>query len=197
MAFSNSHLQRAREIEAIEREIEARSHIRYVPSETLITKDLLSPFQGQSRIACIEHDYFPQKQAFLQESNEQMRHTEPQSQESLSAFNMHPLLSQGLDHDIEFHAGPTLSERHRPLQSIIQHWPSKSNDSATKPKLLLELEGLLQTGLQLPQNINDNFNFNLLALYSDVFDRYIQHTGTYRGLLAGVKDMYDRAITFM
>jgi hypothetical protein len=194
---SNSYFQRAQEAKAIEREIEARSGIRYAPGETLVAKELLFPLQSPSRINCIEREYFPQKHAFLQERHEKMPQHRPQSRQSLSEFGPFQLPSEAWDRNIEFRTGPTTSMHQKSLHSVIQHWPSNSNDTATKPKLLLELEQSLQSGLQLPPSSSPELNLKMLALHSDVFDRYIQHTGTYRGLLAGVKDVYDRAISFM
>jgi hypothetical protein len=195
--YINPYNQRIQEAQALQLEIEARSGIRYAPAETLVIKDLLSNYHSPTRIASVEQEYFTQKQGFLHERHERVLQPRAQSRESLSEFNTCPLQSGGLDSDIQFHAGPNSSMHKKSLHSVIQHWPSRSNDVGTKPKLLLELEHSLQSGLQLPQNNNSYFNFNALALHSDVFDRYIQHTGTYRGLLAGVKHMYDLAISFM
>ena len=198
-AYSHStFILRNQEVNALEREIEARSGIRYVPGENLVAKELVFPLQSPSRIDCIEREYFPQKHAFLQERHDKVQQPRPQSRASFSEFNPFPLLSETLDDNhIEFHAKLTSSKEHKSLHSVIQHWPSNSNDLASKPKLLLELERSLQSGLQLPPNNSSELNLNLLALHSDILDRYIQHTGTYRGLLAGVKDVYDRAISFM
>jgi hypothetical protein len=196
-AYTNAYSQRMLQAEALEREIEARSGIRYVPAETLVAKELLTQSQFPTRVSRVEREYFIQKQDFLQGSRDTVQHSRSQSRESLSEFNACRLPSGGLDSDHQFHEVPASSVHQKSLHSIIQHWPSRSNDPTSRPKLLLELEQSLQSGLQLPQNISSDFNFNALALHSDVFDRYIQHTGTYRGLLAGVKDMYDRAISFM
>jgi hypothetical protein len=197
---SCSYFQRTQEGYSLEREIEARNGIRYVPGDTLVAKELLFPLQSPSRIDCIEREYFPQKHAFLQERERLGNAPQPrlQTRQPNSEFNSFALPSDASDSNIEFHAGPNSSVYHKSLHSVIQHWPSNSNDLATKPKLLLELEQLLQSGLQLPpSDRSPEWNLNLLALHSDVFDRYIQHTGTYRGLLARVKDVYDRAISFM
>ena len=196
--YTNAYAKRLQEAEALEREIEARRGVHYVPSGNLVAKELMSPFLSHSRIASIEHEYFPQKHAFLQELHDSSQKSRPKSRDSLSEFNPCPLPSVGLDSNVEFYAGPDFSSSQRPsLHSIIQHWPSSSKDLAAKPKLLSELERSIQSGVQSPQNTSGDFNFDLLALHSDVFDRYIQHTGTYRELLAGVKGMYDRAISFM
>jgi hypothetical protein len=196
--YNNAYAKRLQEAEALEREIEARRGIHYVPSGNLVAQQLMSPFLSHSRIASIEHEYFPQKHAFLQELHDSSQKSRPKSRDSLSEFNPCPLRSVGLDSNVEFYAGPDFSSSQRPsLHSIIQHWPSSSKDLAAKPKLLSELERSIQSGLQSPQNTSGDFNFDLLALHSDVFDRYIQHTGTYRELLAGIKGMYDRAISFM
>jgi hypothetical protein len=194
---SQSYFQRSQEAKLIEREIEARSGIRYVPGETLVAKELLIPLQSPSRIDCIEREYFPQKHTFLQERHDKVQQPRPESRQSLSEFNPFPLPIDTSESNIELHTGPASSFHQKCLHSVIQHWPSNANDSAAKPKLLLELEKSLQSGLQLPPTIGPEMNLNLLALHSEVLDRYIQHTGTYRGLLAGVKDVYDRAISFM
>jgi hypothetical protein len=195
--FTSPYQQRALQAEALAREIEAGHRIRYTPGETLVTENLLSSSQTQARIADIEREYFPEKQAFLEERVKKVEHTRPHSRGSLSEFNAFHLPSEGFENASEFLAAPSSSTHHKSLHSSIQHWPSKSNDSGTKPKLLLELERSLQSGLQLPQVGSAGFNMHALALHSDVFDRYIQHTGTYRGLLASIKDMYDQAVTFM
>jgi hypothetical protein len=197
VAFTSPYHQRALQAEVLAREIEAGHRIRYTPGETLVTRNLLSPLEIQARIADIELEYFPQKQAFLEERHKKVERPRPHSRGSLSEFNAYQLPSEGLASDSEFLAGPTSSGHQKSLHHSIQHWPSQSNDQGTKPKLLLELERLLQSGLQLPQGDSGDFNMNALALHSDAFDRYILHTGTYKGLLAGIKDMYDQALTFM
>ena len=196
-SYINLYSQRIQEAETLEREIQARSGIHYTPAETLVAKELLSRFQSPTRIACVERDYFIQKQEYLQERHDKVQHPRPQYRESDSEFNPCPLPSAGLDSDIRFHPGSTSSMHKRSLHSVIQHWPSRSNDVTSRPKLLLELEQSLQSGLRLPENSKADFNFVALASHSDIFDRYIQHTGTYRELLASVKNMYDRAISFM
>ncbi len=196
---TNIYAKRLPEAEALEREIEARRGIHYVPAGNLVAKELMSPFLSYSKIASIEHEYFPQKHAFLQELHADPQNFKPKYQDSASEFNSYPLPSEGFDRNVELNAGPDFSslQQSPSLHSVIQHFPSTFRDLAAKPKLLSELERSIQSGVQLPQNTSGDFNFNLLALHSDVFDRYIQHTGTYRELLAGVKCIYDRAISFM
>jgi len=198
VAFSSPYHQRAMQAEALAREIEAGHRIRYTPGETLVARNLLSPLQTQLRIAEIERDYFPDKRAFLEASHKKVERARPISRGSISEFNAYHLPSEGFESDSEFLAGPSNSNQYKTLHSSIQHWPSACNASATKPKLLQELEKSLQTGLQVHQESSSaEFNLNTLALYNDVFDRYIQHTGIYKGLLSSIKDIYDQALSFM
>lgn len=111
--YINPYTQRIQEAEALQREIEATSGIRYAPAETLVEKDLLSNFQSPTRIASVEREYFIQKQGFLQERHERVLQPRAQSRESLSEFNTCPLPSGGLDSDIQFHA---VSPASRPPQ---------------------------------------------------------------------------------
>ena len=77
-AYSHStFILRNQEVNALEREIEARSGIRYVPGENLVAKELVFPLQSPSRIDCIEREYFPQKHAFLQERHDKVQQPRP------------------------------------------------------------------------------------------------------------------------